>query len=140
MKHILFLQQIDSVLMKNIVSASDIHSIWFWLSTIELILIVYLGYKLLRKKKNSMFYDLTTDNLKESRNADIDMNNIMDSINQSKDLYTKLSSLCHPDRFVNTPKEKIAEEIFQEISKNKRNYKELSLLKTRVRIELNIDI
>ena len=64
-----------------------------------------------------MFYDLITDNLKESRNADIDISNIMDSINQSRDLYIKLCSLCHPDRFVNTPKEKIAEEIFQNIKK-----------------------
>ena len=103
MKHILFSQQIDSVLMKNIVSVSDIHSIWFWLSI-------------------------------------IDMSNIMDSINQSRDLYTKLCSLCHPDRFVNTPKEKIAEEIFQEISKNKRNFKELSLLKTREKIEMDVDM
>lgn len=37
--------------------------------------------------------------------------------------------MCHPDKFVNTSKEKIAEEIFQEISKNKRNYEELVMLK-----------
>ena len=140
MKHILFSQQIDSILMKDIVPVSDINSIWFWLSIIEFIVIAYFSYKLLRKKKNIMFLDLTNDNLKESRNADIDMNSIMDSINQSRDLYVKLCSLCHPDRFVNTSKEKIAEEIFQEISRNKRNFKELSLLKTRATIELDVEM
>jgi cell division protein YceG involved in septum cleavage len=95
---------------------------------------------LLSKKKSQTFSDLTRDNFSESRNANIDMNNLMDDINQSRDLYKKLSGLCHPDRFVNTPKEKIAEIIFQEISKHKRNFEELSRLKERAIKELNIEV
>ena len=61
--------------------------------------------------------------------GDIDMNNLMNSIHRSRELYKELSSKYHPDRFVNTPEYEIAEEIFQRISKNERNYKELTLIK-----------
>jgi curved DNA-binding protein CbpA len=68
------------------------------------------------------------------------MNSLMDSINGSKDLYKELSRVCHPDRFTNSDKQKNAEEIFQEISKNKRDFNKLSELKKRVIAELNINL
>ena len=40
------------------------------------------------------------------------MNNLMDSMHKSRNLYKELSKKCHPDRFINNPKQKIAEEIF----------------------------
>ena len=67
------------------------------------------------------------------------MNNLMDSIHNSRNLYKELSKKCHPDRFINDPKQKIAEEIFQEISENERNFEKLSLLKLRAINELNIN-
>ena len=66
------------------------------------------------------------------------MNNLMDSIHNSRNLYKELSKKCHPDRFINDPKQKIAEEIFQEISENERNFEKLSLLKQRAINELNL--
>jgi len=131
---------VHSIIIKSIISFPNSHNIWFWLAIVVLIIIIFVGYKLLNKKKNLTFSDLTIDNVKELKNADIDMNNLVHSINRSRDLYKKLSSLCHPDRFANTSKEKIAEVIFQEISKNKRNFEELSHLKVRAREELDIDI
>ena len=46
------------------------------------------------------------------------MNNLMDSIHNSRNLYKELSKKCHPDRFINDPKQKIAEEIFQDYINN----------------------
>ena len=40
---------------------------------------------------------------------------------------------------VNMPNQKIAEEIFQEITENERNFEKLSLLKLRAINELNIN-
>jgi hypothetical protein len=76
--------------------------------------------------------------IKGSRKNDINMDNLMNNIHNSRLLYKELSRKCHPERFVNDPKQKIAEEIFQEISKNERNHKELSLLKLRAINELNL--
>ncbi|MCH3884774.1 hypothetical protein [Tenacibaculum aquimarinum] len=66
------------------------------------------------------------------------MDALMNNINSSKLLYKELSRVCHPDRFVNSDKQKIAEEIFKNISKNKRKFKELEILKERAINELKI--
>ncbi len=131
-----------SIVNKKIVpieQISIIHSIWFWFALTELIIIVFLIYKLKSKNKVFELTDLETKHLKNSKNNKIDMNNLMDSIHNSRNLYKELSKKCHPDRFINDPKHKIAEEIFQEISENERNFEKLSLLKLRAINELNIN-
>ena len=117
----------------------DFHSLWFWFSIIELLLIIYLIYKLKSKSKKVELTDLDTNKIINSINIKIDMNNLMNSIHNSRTLYKELSKKCHPDRFINDPKQKKAEEIFQEITKNERNYEKLSLLKLRAENELNIN-
>ena len=117
----------------------DIHSMWFWISLIELLLIIYLIYKLKSKKKGIELTDLETKHIKDSKSNKIDMGNLMDSIHNSRNLYKELSKKCHPDRFINDPKQKIAEEIFQEITKYERNFEKLRSLKLRAENELNIN-
>ena len=117
----------------------DSHSLWFWFSIIELLLIIYLIYKLKSKSKKVELTDLDTNKIINSKNNKIDMNNLMNSIHNSRTLYKELSKKCHPDRFINDPKQKNAEEIFQEITKNERNYEKLSSLKLRAENELNIN-
>lgn len=117
----------------------DSHSLWFWLSIIELLFIIYLLYKLKSKSKILELTDLETNKIINSKNNKIDMNNLMNSIHNSRILYKELSKKCHPDRFINDPKQNKAEEIFQEITKNERNYEKLSSLKLRAENELNIN-
>jgi hypothetical protein len=117
---------------------SIIHSIWFWIALTELIIIIFLIYKLNSKNKVLELTDLETKHLKDSKNNKIDMDNLMDSIHNSRSLYKVLSKKCHPDRFINDPKQQIAEEIFQEISENERNFEKLSMLKLRAINELNL--
>lgn len=78
--------------------------------------------------------------LELARNTDVDMNNVMNSIYQSKDLYKEISKVCHPDRFINTDKHSLAEEIYKEVTKCKRDYAKLVALKNKVEQELKIKI
>lgn len=139
MKYILLQIKADTTAVSPM--SDGVHSsnnFWFWLSIIELVIILFLVFKLSSKKKNLTFSELNKDNLKKSKETDIDMGNLMNSINNSSELYKDLSRKCHPDRFVNSPDQKLAEEIFQEIARHKRNHEKLIALKERAIAELNI--
>ena len=111
-------------------------NVWFWIALAEalaLLLLINLKYK--RKNETEFDEQLITD----SKKSDVDMGNVLKSIYQSKALYDKLKIKCHPDRFIGDPKHQIAEDIFQKISDNERNYEKLNQLKTRAINELNIN-
>lgn len=114
--------------------------IWLWIALLEFIIIIVLLLKLRNKKGDLTFGELPDNKIREIKKLDVDMKNLMNSINSSKKLYKELSRACHPDRFVNSEKQEIAEEIFQEISKNKRDYKKLIELKQRMINELKIQL
>ena len=115
-------------------------SFWFWIALAEFLVIILLVYMARKRKIKLDFADVPDDKIKSVKSSKIDMDDLMKSINESKDIYKELSKLCHPDRFINSEKHDIALAIFQEISKNKRNYKELSILKKRAITELEIKI
>lgn len=139
MKYILLQIKTDTTAVSALSSGvPSPNNFWFWLSIIELVIILFLVFKLSSKKKNLAFSDLNKENLKKSKETDIDMGNLMNSINNSSELYKELSRKCHPDRFVNSPDQKLAEEIFQEIARHKRNHEKLIALKERAIAELNI--
>ncbi|MEY4875880.1 MAG: hypothetical protein RL708_1029 [Bacteroidota bacterium] len=112
---------------------------WFWLAIIEFAIILFLLIREKKRNTNLAFSDLTKDIVKKSKTTTINMDNLMNSINSSGELYKELSRKCHPDKFVNMPNQKNAEEIFQEISKNKRNFEKLLSLKQRAMNELNLN-
>lgn len=127
--------QTPDIISNNI---SENISFWFWITLIELVIILYLFFKLNKKKGNLVFADLSKDKVKAAKSTNIDMDNLMNSINRSKGLYKELSKKCHPDRFINSNKQSLAEDIFQNISKHKRDFEKLSELKERAKIELEI--
>ena len=120
-------------------SESLLVSTWFWIAIVDFLIIVLLIIRLKKKKPNQPFNDLPKDKIKNAKSTPIDMDNLMDSINGSRNLYKELSKACHPDKFINTEKQKIAEDIFQDISKDKRNYAKLLAHKERAKNELNIN-
>ncbi len=110
------------------------HSLWIWIAIIEFLLIIYLIF--LRKKTESE----TVRFKREAKAGEIDFGNIINSSFHVKPLYDELIVNCHPDRFPNDiEKNKIALELFQEISKNKTNYKKLVELKELAKQKLNIN-
>ncbi|WP_264520948.1 molecular chaperone DnaJ [Flavobacterium sp. N1994] len=115
------------------------NSVWFWIAIVELAVILFLIHKLKRKMKVSTLSDLETKNIKNSKKSNVDMDNLINSIHNSRTLYKELSKKCHPDKFINDSKQKVAEEIFQEITKNERNFEKLNALKLRAINELNIN-
>lgn len=140
MKQILLQIKSDSLAIETISKAENsLDSTWFWIAIIEFSIIVLLLIRLKTKKSDLAFSDLPIDKMKNAKSSSIDMDNLMNSINGSRDLYKELSRACHPDKFVNTEKQKIAEEIFQNISKDKRNFEKLLALKERAKIELNVN-
>jgi hypothetical protein len=124
---------------KNIIGGiADTFDIWMLIALVEMVIIVFLLYKLMKRK-----HDLS-DREKFKQNAmegEIDFDNTIKSVFQAKQLYDELKKKCHPDLFPNDAgKIKTANEIFQEISKNRYNYKKLLELKERAKQQLNINI
>jgi hypothetical protein len=129
----------DSLTLASTSSSNGfLSSTWFWISIIEFIVIIFLLNRVSRKKTELTFSDLPIDKHKNAKSTSIDMDNLINSINGSRELYKELSKICHPDKFLNSDKRKIAEDIFQEISKDKRNYEKLLAHKERAKKELNI--
>lgn len=140
MKNILLQVKPDSVVAETISNTdSTSFSIWLWIALFEFAIIAFLLFKLKKKGNDLKFGDLSKDKIRNAKKSEVDMNNLMNSINGSKDLYKELSRTCHPDRFINTDKQKLAEQIFQDISKYKRDFKKLTELKERAITELNIN-
>jgi len=109
---------------------------WMWLAIVEFGLIAFLIFKGKLKSKDSEKQRFKNESLKQ----DIDFNNIINSSFHSAQLYDKLKVKCHPDLFP-TDKEKnmIAENLFQEIAKNKNNVRRLLELKEEAIQKLNIN-
>jgi hypothetical protein len=139
MKNILLQVKTDIVVAETISNTdSATLSMWLWVALIEFTFIIFLLFRLNKKGKDLKFGDLPKGKMKDVKKYEVDMDNLMNSINGSKDLYKELSRTCHPDRFINSDKQKLAEEIFQEISNHKRDFKKLTELKERAIAELNI--
>ncbi|WP_147299228.1 molecular chaperone DnaJ [Winogradskyella eximia] len=113
-------------------------NIWLYVAIIEFLIIGFLIYKITKKKTDLDFSDISKYKLKSAKSSQVDMENVMNSINGSKELYKQLSKRCHPDRFINSEKQELAETIFQDITKHKRNFQKLSELKERAKEELEI--
>ncbi len=110
---------------------------WSIISILELTIIIVLLFKLKRKERFDNKFDKYQE-LKNAKKSNIDMNDLMNSINYSKDLYKELSRKCHPDRFENEDLKMKAEQIFQEITRHKHNHKILLELKEKAIKELSI--
>ena len=141
MKHILSQIKTDNL---SIVTPSNsegfLNSTLFWIAIVEFIIIFLLILFIKKKSSDLTFSDLSSKDVKNLKSTTVDMDNLMNSINSSKDLFKKLSKVCHPDKFATTNKQTLAEEIYKEITKNKRNYKKLNELKNRAVNELHITI
>ena len=112
------------------------HYKWIILSGLELLVILYLSFRL-RKSKRSNPEEIE---IKKSKGSSIDMDEMMKNIHLSNELYKKLSRVCHPDRFAGTPLTELANEIFQEVQQSSKNYAQLLLLQDRITNELQIKV
>ena len=121
-------------------TATSESSIWKYVSLVQFGIIAYLAYKLHRNKPQTQFDDDIRETVKEAASKELDMENVVNSINKAKPLFKKLSKKCHPDKFENSDKHESALEIYQKITKNKRNYSKLLELRKLAEEELEINI
>jgi hypothetical protein len=114
-------------------------SVWFWVAAAEFLLIISLLLLLVKKNNpKSDFGGLKKSDLRTEEDAS-GIDNLLNSITKSSMLYKELSRKCHPDKFINTPLQETAQELFKVISRNKRNYEKLITLKKRSIEELHIN-
>lgn len=112
---------------------------WEYIAIIELVIILILLAFVFHLKNKNNIKNKIKDTIKQQ--GGVDANDVMKDIWLSKGSYDELKKKCHPDRFVGDEnKQQIANEIFQEITKNKNNYQKLQELKQRAINELNINI
>lgn len=116
-------------------SDSNNGNVWLWIALIEFIIIFMFFFKYKNKAPN-----LFKNNFKkEALSQNVDFDNIINSSFHSLKLYDELKVKCHPDLFINDKeKNDIALSIFQEITKNKTNLKQLEELKKEAENKLNI--
>jgi len=118
--------------------ADPTNNSWMWVAVSEFAVIGYLAFKLFKRKRIS-FNTVEGESLSDAKNSNVDMDNLMNSINKSRQLYKQLSAKCHPDRFVSDEEKKvIAESLFQDITRNQRNYNKLLELQEEATQKLNI--
>lgn len=109
---------------------------WMWIALGELVIIIGLILSKSLSKKQSVKQRFKEESLAQ----EVDFNNIISSSFHSTELYDKLKVKCHPDRFPTDPElNKIADNLFQEITKNKTNLKRLQELKIEAEHKLNIN-
>lgn len=129
----------DTLEVINEASTSE-SSIWKYVSLVQFGVIAYLAYKLYRKKPEIQFKNVNRETVKEAASKELDMENVINSINKAKPLFKELSKKCHPDKFTNSDKHDSALQIYQKITTNKRNYSKLLDLKVLAEEELDIKI
>ena len=122
--------------ISKISESDETTNIWMWIALAELVIIAYLILREKFKSKVSSKQQFKSESLKQ----EVDFNNIINSSFNSEKLYDELKVKCHPDRFpMDNEKNLIAENIFQQITKNKTNVKRLLELKEEAIQKLNIN-
>ncbi|MAZ72339.1 MAG: molecular chaperone DnaJ [Flavobacteriaceae bacterium] len=129
----------EQTLVNSQLSLNDEFNWWIVFASIEFLLIVFLLIKLLKTNREQSVITNGFDELRKAKSNDIDMTNLMNSINSSRVLYKELSRKCHPDRFQDEMIKRKADIIFQDISRHKRDHTRLTELKQLAEKELNIN-
>ena len=127
------LLQVDSLATKILpaVETKTHSNIWIWIAIAEAIVIILLALAMSYKKSN--FHKRKAEILAEQP----DFGNIFNSVFNAEPLYKELSRKCHPDRFApDAKKMAIADELFQRVTKNRNNIKELQALKEEINQKL----
>ena len=110
--------------------------VWFYIAMVEFVIIFFLLLFAFRRGTTRV----EKQKLRESIKSDVDFQNIINSSFHATEIYTELKVKCHPDRFIgDVEKNATANRIFQEVTKNKMNYKRLQELKKEAEESLGIN-
>lgn len=68
----------------------------------------------------------------EAIESSINYTSLFQSMDKGQALFNQLRVKCHPDKFVGTNKQLLAEELFKQVQANSTNYEALIALKERI--------
>ena len=92
--------------MNNLLAAEVIKKVtdaiinkWLVVSIVELLVIIILVIIILKKKKVKSEDFIVSDDIKQYKNSNVDLNNMFDSMFNASKLNTTLKKKIHPDRF-----------------------------------------
>jgi hypothetical protein len=133
--------KIDTLLVSHeaenaLVSTSSNWLIYLLIGVIIVLLLILFFIISNIKMKHSREYQAKQRILREDQ---IDWNNTM-YVFKAQELYNQLKVVCHPDRFTDPQLKAVATDLFQRITKNKTNYKELQKLKEEAKQMLSVNI
>ena len=110
--------------------------VWFYIAMVEFVISFFLLLFAFRRGTTRV----EKQKLRESIKSDVDFQNIINSSFHATEIYNELKVKCHPDRFIgDVEKNATANRIFQEVTKNKMNYKRLQELKKEAEESLGIN-
>ena len=110
--------------------------VWFYIAMVEFVIIFFLLLFAFRRGTTRV----EKQKLRESIKSDVDFQNIINSSFDATEIYNELKVKCHPDRFIgDVEKNATANRIFQEVTKNKMNYKRLQELKKEAEESVGIN-
>ena len=110
--------------------------VWVYIAMVEFVIIFFLLLFAFRRGTTRV----EKQKLRESIKSDVDFQNIINSSFHATEIYNELKVKCHPDRFIgDVEKNATANRIFQEVTKNKMNYKRLQELKKEAEESLGIN-
>ena len=110
--------------------------VWFYIAMVEFVIIFFLLLFAFRRGTTRV----EKQKLRESIKSDGDFQNIINSSFHATEIYNELKVKCHPDRFIgDVEKNATANRIFQEVTKNKMNYKRLQELMKEAEESLGIN-
>jgi hypothetical protein len=116
-------------------------SIWQIATSLELVIIVLLIFKIksIRKKIKLNGDKYVKDIIQESKEKEIDMDNVVNSMFHSKAIYDILKKKIHPDRFPNDPdKIAIANELTAQLNESQNNIAKMKEIQTLATEKLGI--
>ncbi len=135
------LRTIEQISMENVRNMDSINW-WLWISIAEFILLLILCIRYLNRNQPDQEQKVAWRKFrKESLKDNVDFDNIINSSFHAAELYDVLRVKCHPDRFpLDMDKNRIAENLFQEIEKNKNNINRLKELQQEASDKLGINL
>jgi hypothetical protein len=112
---------------------------WFIVSFVELLVIFILIIIILKKKKGNSEDITISDDIKQYKDADVDLGNMFDSMFNASKLHSILKKKIHPDRFPNDPEKiRIANDLTAKLNEAQNNIAKMKEIQDLAKEKLGI--
>jgi len=132
--------------MNNLLAAEIIKKVpdaiinkWLVVSIVELLIIIILVIIVLKKKKVKSEDFIVSDDIKQYKDSNVDLNNMFDSMFNASKLHSTLKKKIHPDRFPNDPEKiTLANELTAKLNEAQNNIAKMKEIQTIATEKLGI--